>query len=600
MAAPRKKTPASPSDAPDVVSISEAELDALIERVREAQTHELALSPADYQLLLNVILTLASVQERLSETGQTIAKLRKLLGMVPSTEKLDALKRQGEAASGASGDAGASGAAEEGAAAADADDKPSTRGSADKERKSRRGGGKTKPPKPDPTIVHHKFEDMSRGETCPACLLGKVYKYEPAQFVRVTGHSPYSAERHVREQLRCNACGQIFTAPLPDAVQADGDVGQLYGHSARSLMAINKYIAGSPFHRQQSVQQLLGMSISASTIFDQCELVADDLNPVFNQLRRDAANATLYYIDDTTHRILQQKPVKKTRGGKTRLRTGVYASALLAIGESPPSSGDDPPDPPRRIVLYQTNVGHAGEWLDEILSLRQSGLAVPVVMSDALSSNQVSDVPVIVALCNAHGRRGFVELIEQYPDEIERALTLYQTAWRNDTVCWNADHSPEQRRDYHQTHSLPAMASIKRWCEEQMAGDNPPVEPNSNLGKAMAYFINHYEGLTRFCQTPGAPIDNNEIERLLKIIVRDRKNASFHQTAAGAAIANVLTSALVTCQENGVNAFDYLNAIQQNRSAVKANPALWMPWNYTANSSATEKATCTEQTLCHA
>ena len=87
---------------------------------------------------------------------------------------------------------------------------------------------------------------------------------------------------------------------------------------------------------------------------------------------------------------------------------------------------------------------------------------MPVVMSDALSSNQVSDVTVIVALCNAHGRRGFVELIEQYPDEIEHVLTLYQAAWRNDTECWNADHSPEQRRDYHQTHSLPAMASIKQ------------------------------------------------------------------------------------------------------------------------------------------
>jgi len=32
-----------------------------------------------------------------------------------------------------------------------------------------------------------------------------------------------------------------------------------------------------------------------------------------------------------------------------------------------------------------------------------------------------------------------------------------------------------------------------------------------------------------------------------------------------------------------VNVFDYFNAIQRNRLAVRDNPLNWLPWNYTEN-----------------
>ena len=585
------------SDTASFVVFTEAELDALIDRVEAAMVHNLALSAEDYRLLLDVVLTLANMQERLSHNDLTITKLKKLLGMVRSSEKLKDLQGKANGGSGgASTDAGATGDGTDTNTGSDTEQ--NAKGSRPKDsRKSDRKPG-AKPVRPDPTVVHHGFEDKGKGDVCPACNTGKLYKYQPAQFVRIAGHSPYSIERHVREQLRCNACGQIFTAPVPSDVQADGEPGQQYGYSARTLMGIHKFLAGNPYCRQQSLQQLLAMSISASTIFDQCESLADSLHPVFKQLKRDAANAQLYYIDDTSHRILQQEPVKKSRKGRERWRTGVYASGLLAIVQDPDPPPDGQPPAERRIVLYQTNVGHAGEWLDEILRPRSLGLSAPIVMSDALSSNQITEAPVSTVLCNAHGRRGFVEQAEHYPAEIEQALTHYQVAWVNDSYCKQHHYSPKQRRDYHREHSLPAMQNIKSWCEQSL-NKPTPIEANSNLGKAMQYFINHFTGLSQFCQIPGAPIDNNEIERLLKVIVRDRKAASFHQTAHGAAIGNVITSVLVTCQENEVNGFDYLNAIQRNQAAVKANPTQWMPWNYNANDTS-KKPTDSAQSICQA
>jgi len=77
-------------------------------------------------------------------------------------------------------------------------------------------------------------------------------------------------------------------------------------------------------------------------------------------------------------------------------------------------------------------------------------------------------------------------------------------------------------------------------------------------------------------------VHNNETERVLKLIVRARKNSLFFKTAVGAEIADVITSMLATCHENSVNGFDYLNAVQRNRDAVRASPKEWLPWNYPA------------------
>jgi len=71
--------------------ISVEELDGLIERIEQAREHNLALSGDDYALLLSAVLTLASMQEQLSHNDLTIHKLKKLLGVVRSSEKLSGL-----------------------------------------------------------------------------------------------------------------------------------------------------------------------------------------------------------------------------------------------------------------------------------------------------------------------------------------------------------------------------------------------------------------------------------------------------------------------------------------------------------------------------
>ena len=523
---------------PSVTALDVKELDALIIRLEEAIEHGLALSTDDTRLVLNAIVTLASMQERLSSKDVTVYKLRKLLGMIQSSETLNNLL---------------------------GDDK----GSGKKRIKRKKIPKKKK--KIEPKKIHHALTSIIRGDQCPECLVGTVYKYSPAEFLRITGHTPYTPELHIMERLRCNACGAFFTAPLPEDVVDDGERSQKYGYSARSLMALNKYFAGSPFYRQESLQDILGFSITASTIYDQCEYLGNDLFPIYKALISISANGEHFHLDDTTHRVLTQQPIEKKmrNSDKMQKRTGLYASGIIVTCED------------RDIVLFQTNIGHAGEFIDELFEQRTPGLPPPILMSDALSSNNPTVLPVLHGGCNAHGRRQFVDVIEQFPTEVEWVLERYKIIWKNEDEIIGKALNPAQRLAYHQKNSLPVMEEIRDWGKKHFTDET--VEENSVLGKAIAYFIRHFKRLTLFCQVEGAKIDNNAMEAMLKLIVRNRKNAMFYKTPTGAAISDVITSCIATTMRNDVNAFDYFNAIQRNKQLVKENPHAWLPWNYKKN-----------------
>ena len=106
------------------------------------------------------------------------------------------------------------------------------------------------------------------------------------------------------------------------------------------------------------------------------------------------------------------------------------------------------------------------------------------------------------------------------------------------------------------------------------------TEPNSGLGKAISYLLNHWTKLTLFLKHPGVPIDNNIVERALKKAILNRKNALFYRTLNGAAAGDLFMSLIHTCELNGANPFDYLTELLRHAGQLKQNPSEWMPWSY--------------------
>ena len=106
------------------------------------------------------------------------------------------------------------------------------------------------------------------------------------------------------------------------------------------------------------------------------------------------------------------------------------------------------------------------------------------------------------------------------------------------------------------------------------------VEPNSGLGKALRYLLNHWSELTLFLRMSGAPLDNNVCEQALKRAIIHRKGSLFYKTVRGAEVGDIYMSLIYTCQLGNVNPFAYLQALQIHAQEVLTRPALWMPWNY--------------------
>jgi len=199
-------------------------------------------------------------------------------------------------------------------------------------------------------------------------------------------------------------------------------------------------------------------------------------------------------------------------------------------------------------------------------------------MSDALSSNNAEEDALIRCHCLAHGRRKFSELGEAFPTESAVVVNALKDVFDHDEYARAEHRTAQERLVYHRRKSGPIMNKLKRWLEQQTA--QRLVEPNSSLGKAIAYMMEHWETLTRFLHEPGAPIDNNLAERALKLAIRQRKNSLFYATEHSAYIARVLTSVIATCVQAGVNALEYLVTIQEHRREVFATPSAWLPWNY--------------------
>ena len=202
-------------------------------------------------------------------------------------------------------------------------------------------------------------------------------------------------------------------------------------------------------------------------------------------------------------------------------------------------------------------------------------------MSDALSRHAVDEDGVMRCHCLAPGRRQCSDIAEVFPSECRVVLDALKQVVDHDEEARDQQMSPPPRLAYHQAYSQPLMDDLKAWLDRQV--EDRLVEPNSALGQAMAYMQTHWETLTRFLSVAGAPLDNNVVERALKLFIRQRKNSLFYKTDYSAYIASVLTSLIATCIYAGINVLDYLVALQEHRAEVFADPSAWLPWTYQAH-----------------
>jgi len=409
--------------------------------------------------------------------------------------------------------------------------------------------------------------ELNSGCACPGCSRGKVYnEKKPGVFIHIEGKAPIQATIYETEKLRCNLCGEIFEADLP----VEAPTKKHYDETAKSMMAILRYGHGLPLNRLEKLQAGMGIPLPASTAWEKTQEAAEEIMPVYEELTRLAAQGNLIYNDDTGMKILETMALIKNESQKAngkKIRTGIFTTGIVSEVEE------------NKIALFFTGRKHAGENLDDLLKKRESDRSPPIQMCDGKTGNTLETTDTIISNCNTHARRCFVDVSNNFPNEVAYVLLkFYKEIYKNDAHTRKQNMSPEQRLLYHQKNSKSIMQSFYEWLERQFK--KKLVEENSSLGKAISYTLKRWTKLTRFLHISGAPLDNNICERALKRAICHRKNSLFYKTPNGARVGDIFMSLIHTCAYVCANPFDYFTQLQRHSSHVIKDPSKWLPWNY--------------------
>jgi len=510
--------------------LTEAQRDAFLERVRAA------VGPEDYGLIQGMTQALPKLIELIEQTP-TLTKLRQLVFGL-KTEKTRQLFPSGNSVDSAS---------------------PKTKA---------KGHGRTKAcDYTGARWVSVPHPQLRAATPCPTCGKGTVRKQNsPAVILRIVGAPPISATGYEMERWRCDTCGEVFTAPTPPEAGTEK-----FASSVAPTVALLRYGCGMPHYRLAKLQKMLGVPMPASTQWELIYPLAQQAQPILEELIHQAAQSPLLHHDDTTMRILDlRRPGSATADQMNPQRKGTFTTNIMAYVEGHP------------VALYFTGWKHAGENLAEVLRQREVSLQPPIQMCDALSRNFSPEFQSILALCLGHGRREFVNVAEDFPAQCRSVLESLGEVYRVDAEAKDQALTPQQRLAHHQTHSQPIMERLQGWMQEQI--DGKLVEPNSGLGQAIGYMLRHWQALTLFLRQAGAPLDNTICERALKMAILHRKNSLSYKTLNGARTGDLFMSLINTCQLNGVNPFDYLLAIATHPDAIRLLPKSWLPWNYPKSS----------------
>ncbi len=392
-------------------------------------------------------------------------------------------------------------------------------------------------------------------KTCPCCK-GELHRIGedvserldviPAQFrVLVTRRPKYA----------CRACEEgVAQAPAPARLIEGG----LPTEATVAHVLVSKYADHLPLYRQAQIYARQGIDLDRSTLADWVGRAAWHLRPVHERLLEYIRASTKIFADETTAPVLDP--------GRGRTKTG----QLWAYAR------DDRPwggaDPPIAVYVYAQN-RKAEQPLAHLAGF------TGVVQVDGYAGYRAlaQRNSVQLAFCWAHVRRRFYELAAAGPapiasEALERIGALY--AVEKDIRGRNAG----ERRAARQEKSRPIVDALEPWLREKLA----LISQKTKLAEAIRYPLSRWDGLTRFIDDGRVEIDSNVVERAIRPIALNRKNALFAGSDGGAENWAIAASLIETCKLNGVDPQAYmahtLSKIVNGHLASKLDEL--MPWAY--------------------
>jgi transposase len=415
-------------------------------------------------------------------------------------------------------------------------------------------------------LPHEEVVIEPESKICPCCngalhVIGedvsKRLDKQPAKLTVIVTRRP---------KLGCRECEKTGADDVAGVIQAPAPPRLIEGGLPTERfvadIVVSKYADHLPLYRQSQILARSGVKIERSTLAQWVGAAAAELQPLHDHLLRQLLASPKLFCDETRCPVLDP--------GRGKTKTGF----MWAIArDDRPWGGSDPP-----AVAYSYAPGRGGEHAIKLLAgftgvLQVDGYSV----YKQLAVPTRAGGPVTLAYCWSHLRRKFyaVYIGGNAPiatEALARLKKLYEI---------EADIRglpPEVRRNLRQQQSKPIVEALKPWLEASLA----KVSKGGKLGQAIRYGLRHWDGLVRFLDDGRIEIDSNTVERSIRGLALNRKNALFAGHDQGAMNWAMTASLLETCKLNAVDPLAWLTDVLTK--LVNLWPASrideLMPWAY--------------------
>jgi transposase len=335
-----------------------------------------------------------------------------------------------------------------------------------------------------------------------------------------------------RPRYGCRSCeNAIVQAPAPSRIVEGG----IPTEALIAQVLVSKYADHLPLYRQAQIYARQGIQLDRSTLADWVGRAAWYLRPLRDHILERLRRSQRLFADETTAPVLDP--------GRKRTKTGqIWAYAC----DDRPWGGSDPP-----MVAYVYAADRKAARPE--MHLQDFAGILQVDGYGAYTALARRHQQIRLAFCWAHVRRKFYELAESSPvaaDVLRRIASLY--AIEDEIRGLSAD----ERCDARAQRSRPIVDDLYRFLEAR----GRQVSAKAKLGEAISYALKRWDGLTRFLDDGRIDLDNNAVERAIRPLALNRKNALFAGSDEGGDNWAVIATLIENCKLTGINPHTWLTA----------------------------------------
>jgi transposase len=371
--------------------------------------------------------------------------------------------------------------------------------------------------------------------SCGRCLekigeeTSEQLDYRPAMF---------RVRRRVRSNWACSRCrSAVVTAPTPVMPIEKG----LATAALIAYVIVSKFADHLPLNRLRLIFERHGVPVAPSTMGGWVEAAALLLEPIVLAMRSCALSGRKLHVDATPVPVLD----------KTRNQTR-EAQLWVLVGDE---------QNPFTVFVYcpDKQFGPIAKLLAGFRGFLQADAAPGY--DRLFASGAILEVG-----CRAHARRKIYETLPAGGLAALVPLSYIRQLYDIEKEARNLGLDFEARAKLRQEKAVPILAGLNAWIDEETGR----TLPESALGKALAYSVNHRAALDRYVEHGFLEIDNNPAERQLRRIAVGRANWTFAGSDRGGRAAATLYSLVATCQRHGVEPWAYLADVLER---VSTHPA---------------------------